>query len=302
MAHTNEVEVVPNQGWDGRIVLCRNDELVDTFVVVTECYAVLVDTMINPTTGAKLLEIARPHLTNGRQLLVVNSHADYDHAWGNQVFSGPEALHPAPIIGSRRCAERFYQSEAAAYLKEMRAKEPDIFAEVRYAPPTILFEERLVIDGGNLTLELFATPGHTPDHVSIYIPEIHTLLAADAAELPFPFARTVDGLPQMRQSLANLAALDPVTVLYCHAPVTIGPQLLHDNVAYFDTVEAACQTALARGVPADPDEDEDVVALIGLSYDEAVPSGEHWRNAGDFYRQKGHAMQIRMMLEHLSHE
>lgn len=302
MSHTNEVEMVPNQGWDERILVCRNDELVDTFIIVTERYVILVDTMINATTAAKLLEFARPYLTGGRQLLVANTHADYDHAWGNQLFSGADALHSAPIIGSHRCAQRFDQPAAATYLEEMQAAEPDIFSEVRYTPPTILFEERLVIDGGDLTLELFATPGHTPDHISIYIPEISTLLAADAAELPFPFARTVDGLPHMRESLANLAALNPDTVLYCHAPVTIGPQLLHDNIAYFDKVEAACRAALAQGVPADLDEAEDVAALVSLPYDKATPSGERWQNVHEYYRTRGHATQIRTMLEWLSNQ
>ena len=301
MGHTNEVQLVSNQGWDRRIVVCRNDELVDTFIVVTQRYVVLVDTMINATTGAKLLEFARPHL-NSRQLLVVNTHADYDHAWGNQVFAGPEALHPAPIIGSRLCIDQFNAPESQAFIQQMMTEEPEIFGDLRPTPPNVLFDERLVIDGGDLTLELWATPGHTPDHAAIYIPEIDTLLAADAAEVPFPFARTVDGLPQMRESLAKMAALDPATVLYCHAPVTVGPQLLYDNMAYFDKVEAACRAALTQGVPANPDEDEDAVALVGLSYDEATPSGEQWRSVHEDYRTKGHAIQIRTMLAYVKRE
>ncbi|HEX6384020.1 MAG TPA: MBL fold metallo-hydrolase [Anaerolineae bacterium] len=297
--HTEEVQLLTNEGWDERILVCQNGDLVKTFIVITARFVVLVDTMINATTGAKLLEIARPHL-NGRQLLVVNTHADYDHVWGNQVFAGPEALQPAPIIGSRFCIDQFNAPNSQAFIQQMMAEEPDAFGDLRPAPPNVLFDERLVIDGGDLTLELFATPGHTPDHVAIYIPEIKTLLAADAAEVPFPFARTIDGLPQMRQSLAQMAALNPTTVLYCHAPTTIGPQLLHDNIAYFDKVEAACRAALARGVPADAGEDEDVAALVGLSYDEAVPSGEHWQNVHEDYRTGGHEMQIRTMLEYVS--
>lgn len=299
MSHTNDVQLVPNQGWDERIVVCRNDELVDTFIVVTERYVVLVDTMINAATGEKLLDVARPHLIDGRQLLVLNTHADYDHAWGNQVFAGPEALYPAPIIGRRLSIEQFNAPKSQVSIQQKMAEEPDIFGDLRPAPPTILFDERLVINGGNLTLELFAAPGHTPDHTAIYIPEINTLLAADAAEVPFPFARRVDGLPQMRESLAKMAALDPTTVLYCHAPVTTGPQLIYDNMTYFDKVEAACRAALTRGVPTEPAEDEDVVTLVGLSYDEATPSGEQWQNVHEYYRTKGHATQIRTMLEWL---
>ena len=97
-----------------------------------------------------------------------------------------------------------------------------------------------------------------------------------------------------------MAALNPATVLYYHAPVTIGPQLLYDNIAYFDGLESHCREAMARGVPANPGETEDVAALIGYPYEAAVPQTGPWQQVHDFYRHQGHAMQIRMMLEYLA--
>jgi len=297
--HTNTVTAVANQGWDERILVFANDELVQTFMVLTQRYVVLVDTMINVETAVALLHHAQPHLHN-RQLLIINTHADYDHAWGNQVFAGPTAHHPAPIIGSRRCADILRGAESAATLAAMQAREPAIFGDVRLTPPTILFDETLTIDGGDLTLELFATPGHTPDHVALYLPEIATLLAADAAELPYPAARTAAGLPAMRQSLAKLAAYPADHVLYCHAPVTIGAQLLQDNIAYFDKLEHYCRAALAHGDTAQPREDLDLIDSIGLPFDKAVPQGAPWQAVHEYYRTGGHAQQIRAMLEYLS--
>jgi glyoxylase-like metal-dependent hydrolase (beta-lactamase superfamily II) len=253
--------------------------------------------MINAVTGRKLLEVAREKLGNGRQLLVVNTHADYDHCWGNMVFV---EAYPAPIVGSKLSVPIFEQPEVQEALKQRQEREPDIFNEVVFVPPTVQLDGRLLIDGGDLTLEYFPTPGHTVDHYALYIPEINTLLAADAAEVPYPMARTVDGLPAMRQSLAKLAAMNAETVLYCHAPVTIGPQLLHDNQAYFDKLEEKCRVALARGVSAQPDETADVIALVDCPFVEAVPAGEHWQAIHEFYQTKGHAQQIRMMLESLA--
>jgi hypothetical protein len=100
MAHTNEVEFVPNGGWDERITVCRNGRLVDVFIITTRRYLVIVDTLINPATAGALWALARERLRAGRQLLVINSHADYDHCWGNSLFAGKTAVHPAPIIGS----------------------------------------------------------------------------------------------------------------------------------------------------------------------------------------------------------
>jgi hypothetical protein len=95
MSHTNELQLIENQGWDERILVCRNGRLVDTFIVVTGRFVVLVDTVINPQTAAQMLDYARPYLTNGRQLLVINTHADYDHCWGNQLFAAIRPLRQA---------------------------------------------------------------------------------------------------------------------------------------------------------------------------------------------------------------
>lgn len=299
MPHTNELNLVPNQGWDERILVCRNGRLVDVFIVVTQRYVVLVDTVINQATAAQMVAYAQPYLNEGRQLLVVNTHADYDHCWGNGLFAGPRARCPAPILGSQRCADLIRHPEATAYLSERQEKEPAIFGDVALVPPTLSFDGSLTIDGGDLTLELFPAPGHTEDQIAIYLPEINALLAADAAELPFPFARTVEGLPVMRETLARLAALHPATVLYCHAPVTIGPQLLHDNIAYFGKVEQQCRAALARNLPQNFDA-IDVAALVELPFEQVTPAGPHWQEVDEFYRTTGHAQQIRMMLAWLT--
>jgi len=302
MSHTNELQLIENQGWDERILVCRNGRLVDTFIVVSGRFVVLVDTVINPQTAAQMLDYARQYLANDRQLLVINTHADYDHCWGNQLFAGDTAVHPAPIIGSHLSPPKFQQKEALAYLAKMQELEPDVFSEVRFTPPTMLIQDKFVIDGGDLTLELLPTPGHTDDHYSVFIPEIATLLAADAAELPYPMARTPDGLPPMRQSLAKLAALPAETVLYCHAPVTVGRQLLLDNIAYFNVIEAQCRAALARGINPQPGPDVDVIALVECPWKTAVPDTEIWHNVHDYYKTGGHASQILAMLHWLAQE
>ncbi len=102
-----QVTLVPNQGWDPRILVCGYELVygayalpMHVFIVVSERYVVLVDTLVNEATAQALLELARPHL-HGRGLLVVNTHADYDHAWGNQLFAAPTVWRRRPIIGTR---------------------------------------------------------------------------------------------------------------------------------------------------------------------------------------------------------
>jgi glyoxylase-like metal-dependent hydrolase (beta-lactamase superfamily II) len=295
VSQTDSVVVVPNQGWDRRILVCRCGPLVDTFIVVTQRYVVIIDTLVNRVTAEALLAIARPYL-DGRQLLVVNTHADWDHAWGNEVFAGPAATFPAPIIASRKCAERLRSEAAREKLAAKRAQSPGRHDDVVLTPPTLLFDERMLIDGGDLTLELFATPGHTSDHISVFMPEISTLLTGDAAELPFPFVENAAAMPQMRASLAQMAALQAESVLYCHAPVSAGPALLRQNMAYFDKIERQCWAAMARGAcPLDGD----VEALVHFPFAAALPADADAAALEGFYR-PGHQRAIRAMLQHLS--
>lgn len=299
MPHTNHVDHVPNAGWDPRILVFANAPLVQVFVVITDRYVILIDTLINPATARTVLD----HLTPWpalRTLLVVNTHADYDHAWGNQLFAGDDAVAPAPLIGHRRCAVEFAQPATAALLAAFVAAEPDIFGDVRLTPPTILFDDTLTIDGGDLTLELIPTPGHTPDHISVWIPRIGALLAGDAAELPFPFAARPADLPALRGSLARLAALDASTALYCHAPVACGPQLIRDNLTYFDRLEEACRDALARGVAVDAVPDAELPGLVRCAYADITPHTPPWVTVAAAEAAQGHARQCRMLLQWLT--
>lgn len=296
--HRDHVWPLPNDGWDERILICRCGTLVEVFVVVTTRYVVIVDTLIGPDTAEQLLAIARPYLRDGRTLLAIDTHADWDHCLGNSAFAGPSASDPAPIIATRACGARFAAGEVAARLARLRADEPERFAAVEPIPPTLLFDERLRIDGGDLTLELFRAPGHTADHLAILIPEIATLLVGDAAERPFPFAHSLAALPELRATLRTLDTLGARTILACHAPPESEPTLLRDNSAYFDTLEERCRRALAAGTVRAATPDDALEVAIGWPIDAAIGGDPDTLSNPAMYR-RGHLMHIRLMIEWL---
>jgi glyoxylase-like metal-dependent hydrolase (beta-lactamase superfamily II) len=243
-------------GVDDRVRRFRLGDEVDTFVVRTERLLVVVDTMSTPADG-RLLREAIAGDRSGRSLVVVDTHADYDHAWGNSVFAD------VPIIGHARCGARLRGAEAAADIARWSAVMPGRFDDVVATPPSILFgDEGLVLDGGDLTIELIPTPGHSDDHVSLYLREPGILLAGDAAEVPFPHVDTADGLVQARASLERLVALGASHVLPCHGGTT-DPVVLVRNIAWLDAVVA------------DP----------GLSFEDAVARfGDGRAEVSDLYR------------------
>jgi len=294
------VSEVSLDGVDRRLRMFRAGHEVDTFVLLTRRYAVAVDTMSTPEEMTAVMELVRDGLA-GRQLLVVNTHADYDHAWGNAVFATPDGAYPAPIIAHRHVAERLRDPAMERYLRQRQQAEPR-YAAVRLIPPTVTFSDRLRIDGGDLTLELIPTPGHTDDHVAVWIPELRLLLAGDAAEQPIPYVNAPSDLPTLRASIRLLAALDPATVIPCHGGTT-DPGLLARNLAYFDLLDRTVGSAAAEGrVPRDWATRENLPDALGLPYEEALRAvgiDPATVSEPDFYR-ASHLRAVRAVVANLS--
>jgi glyoxylase-like metal-dependent hydrolase (beta-lactamase superfamily II) len=297
-----DMRIIPNTGWDNRITLFQYKRIVTNFAVVTERYVVLIDTLVNEATAEFMVSAMHDALAAGRQLLVINTHADWDHYWGNTLFAGASARYPAPLIGHRLCRERVLAGAWSEYLAELQDKEPETYRDVRLQPPTITFEGTFVIDGGDLTLELIHMPGHKPDQIAVFIPEIRTLFPADAAEDPLPFVYNAADVPLLRASFERLLALKPETVLYCHVPGSEShqPDVIHQNIAYFNEIERRAIAALQAGrVPLGLEAINDIEAIVDYPFTD-VPHIDRLIDEEErtFYR-RGHQNALRTMLEYV---
>ncbi len=285
-------------GWDARLRGFHCGAEVDVFAIVTARYLIFVDTSATPEQATRVIELLHEE-AQGRQPLVILSHADYDHAWGNAAFAEGGAL-PAPLIGHALTREHLLSQDAVDELAKRLAEEPRL-ANVRLIAPDIAYSERLTIDGGDLTLELLHTPGHTPDHTVVWIPDLRTLLAGDAVERPWPYVHSAADLPTMRATLERLAALGVEHLAMCHGG-TSDPAVIAENIAYFDLLERQCRAALAADatLPTRVDTPEmDGEALeraVGLPYEDALRHvGMTPEQANAFYR-RFHQAAIRSTL------
>ena len=102
--------LLPNGGWDERLHAFRAGTEVDTYAIVTRRFLVVVDTMATPEMATEIM-VALQRLRQGRQLLVINTHADYDHCWGNRVFGDPDSRYFAPIIAHERARLRLQSAK-----------------------------------------------------------------------------------------------------------------------------------------------------------------------------------------------
>ena len=248
MTTTNAVALVPDISNDARIRVFRRyfsapgefDNLqVDAYVVITERYVVICDSLLCPEDMAIVIDAVRDELTT-RQLLVINSHADWDHTWGNGFFSGAVHQAPqAPIIAHEYCRTRMLSEEAKASLADYQQRYA-IFQNVVLTPPTLTFSQRLTIYGGDLTLELLSAPGHCPDHIAIWIPELRTLLAFDAVESPLPLIGDAQQVQPMFATLEHFLAMQPQQVFCSHGEKT-GSAVIERNQAYLREIERRCR-------------------------------------------------------------
>src|SRR5947209_10894903 len=154
---------------------------VDAYVAIMHRYAVVLDTLLCPEDAAQMMQAVQDDLA-GKTLLCVNSHADWDHTWGNGYFTGE---HAVPILASAHCLTRMRSEAAREELAKYQTRYP-LFRNVEVVPPTITFNERLTIVDSHLTIELLPAPGHHLDQIVAWLPEIRLLLAFDAVEKPLP--------------------------------------------------------------------------------------------------------------------
>jgi len=196
--------------------------------------AVVWDTLSRPGDMRPFLP-----LLADRHLVVVYSHADWDHVWGTAGLPYGQA----PIIAHERARARF-TSDVPAALAEKQAAEPGVWDDVVLVPPTEGIERRGVIELGGLSLELHALPGHTLDCIVGFVPERGLLLAGDTVETPFPVVPADSLLAGWISELERWASDDRVrTVVPAHGRIG-GREVLVDTVAYLG--------AILRGQPIEP--------------------------------------------------
>lgn len=231
---------------DDRITVVRAGDEVDAMFVRTERFNVLIDTLGTPELCRMALDLLGEDV-RARPLVVVNSHMDWDHFWGNAAIAGK-----ALVVAHAAARERLSDPSSLQVLKD-KTREDSRFRNVELIGPDITFSGSTVLHGGDLTLELIHTPGHTPDHVAVWIPEIRVCLAVDAVEYPIPevWGRNGRDLRLICSSLERIRDLDAEFVVPAHGR-TLFPSTVNENLLYFKAL-ADCVENLSGAQLANPE-------------------------------------------------
>jgi glyoxylase-like metal-dependent hydrolase (beta-lactamase superfamily II) len=195
-------------------------------VIVGDQRVVVWDTLSHPRD---MLPV-RPLIGN-KELIVVYSHADWDHVWGT---AGLEYDNQR-IIGHTECLVRF-SIDVPVTLHEKQLAEPGRWDEVVLLAPTVTFQDQVALDLGGVTLTLHHLPGHTEDCIVGFIPEWGVLLAGDTVETPLPVVPPASPLDQWIAALEKWAQDARVqTVIPAHGVIG-GRELIERNIEYLQAI------------------------------------------------------------------
>lgn len=189
------------------------DELLDTefdcttnvYLMKDEAGNVLVDSFLGPDIMAKMVQALAEDPDKVRY--VINTHSDWDHIWGNAYFKN------ALVIAHQYYPDRIKAEDEEASLDLKR------YAMGEIADPhvDILFDYRISLP--DLDLEVFYSPGHSDDSISVYDARDRILIVGDNCEYPIPSYVDRQLLEEHSRTLEHYLEYDFEFVVPGHGPI-----------------------------------------------------------------------------------
>src|SRR4051794_8253210 len=213
--------------------------------------SLLVDTLFDLKLTAEMLDSLKGATASAPIGTVVNTHANGDHCYGNQL------VKDAQIIAS----------SAAAH--EMLEVPPSMLAALNTAPgelgelfrgffgdfefdgieptlPTRTFDGRLDVEVGGRVIELIEVgPAHTAGDILAYVPDAKTIFSGDILFIGGTPIVWAGPLSNWIAACDLMLGLDIGTVVPGHGPVTdkSGVAEVRDYLAFVDEAASARQRA-----------------------------------------------------------
>jgi cyclase len=172
---------------------------------------------------------------------LINTHHHGDHTYGNCVFG------PVTIIGHERCRAEVI---ATGLLGNVGIWEPVDWGELRVAPPTVTFADRLRVwsDDAALEVSYVGRPAHTSNDSLIWLPDSRVLFCGDLlfnGGTPFLLMGSVTGAIAVLTDV--LAPIPARTIVPGHGDLC-GPDLIDTTIGYLRFVLDVARHGLDAGL------------------------------------------------------
>lgn len=195
-------------------------------LVVGDGASLLVDTLFDLRLTEAMLASMSPITKLAPISQLVNTHANGDHCYGNQL------VRDAEIVASAATAHEMAEVPPAmmAALNKAPGEVGDLFRRffgdfhfdgIELVPPTRTFSGRLDLDVGGRQVELVEVgPAHTKGDTIAYVPDAKTVYTGDILFIGGAPIVWAGPLENWIAACDLIASLDVETVVPGHGPVT----------------------------------------------------------------------------------
>ncbi len=224
-------------------------------LIVGDGASLLVDTLFDLRLTRDMLATMEPLTAAAPIATLVNTHANGDHCYGNQL------VERAEIIATTAAAHEMTEVPPSL-LAGLTSAEGDVgelfrrffgafdFTDIELRLPTRTFDGRLEVEVGGRTVELIEVgPAHTAGDALAYVPATRTVYTGDILFIGGTPIVWAGPLTNWIAACDLMLGLDIETVVPGHGPVTdkSGVAEVRDYLAF---VESAASARQAAGVDA----------------------------------------------------
>lgn len=224
-------------------------------LVVGDGASLLVDTLFDLELTARMLDGFAPVTAGAPIATLVNTHANGDHCYGNELVAGAE------IVASAAAAEEMAEVPPSAMAALQGAEGPvgELFRHffgafhfegITLTPPTRTFSDRLGLDVAGTQVDLVEVgPAHTRGDVVAHVPSAGVVFTGDICFIEGTPIAWVGPLHRWIAACDLVVDLDPDVVVPGHGPVTdvAGVLRVRDYLAW---VEGEARERHQRGMTA----------------------------------------------------
>ncbi|MBY8998453.1 MAG: MBL fold metallo-hydrolase [Candidatus Thorarchaeota archaeon] len=206
-------------GSRGLLFSFEDPYLTNVYIIFGKEHVFVLDTFLGNDSMKAVHQLIDSEGYEDKQLVIFNSHADYDHYWGNGAFKD------ATIVGHEHCKERIVdegEASLAKYADHQRG-------EIELIPPNRTFKETLSFEAEGV--KFFHSPGHTLDSSSCIDERDGVLFVGDNVESPIPYLNHVN-FDQYIRSLESYLELDWKYIIAGHDPLLEKSDLIKQNIDY----------------------------------------------------------------------
>src|SRR5215211_934146 len=195
-------------------------------LIVGDGTSLLVDTLFDLQLTKEMLDAFAGRTATAPIDTVVNTHANGDHCYGNELVAGAE------IIASTACAEEMGEV-APAMLAGLNSAPGDVgelfrsffgdfnFDGITLTPPTRTFDGRLTVDVGGRDVELIEVgPAHTRGDAIVHVPDARVVFTGDILFIGGTPIVWAGPLSNWVAACDLMLGMDVETVVPGHGPVT----------------------------------------------------------------------------------